>query len=251
MAQIDFSQEDKEIREQVKRIVNSQGGTQIDCVSEPHVACCFLVDTSGSMKGEKIKQLNEALQSFRPAVCEDPLSAKRVDVCVIEFNTSVNIVTPFCPITKFNPPILNAGGGTCMGAGIRFALETIHEQVQRYHNSGVECYKPFVLMITDGIPTDDIYGLDSIIAQREKSGRYGHLRFHAFGVKGANMDLLLSLTHRTLAINNNAFGEIFNWASRSMQVISNSTPGQNIAGADITINMHPYNSETKKLPWDD
>ncbi|MBR3430900.1 MAG: VWA domain-containing protein [Clostridia bacterium] len=255
MAQIDFNvlanQEDISVRNDVQDIIAGSGGTRIDCVSEPHVACCLLVDTSGSMSGSKIDELNKALRDFGPIVCEDPLSAKRVDVCVIEFNTDVNVVTPFCPIRQFNPPTLKAGGGTQMATAIRYALEAVHEQVHKYHEAGVECYKPFVLMITDGEPTESVAGIEKMIAAREGSGRYGRLRFHAFGVKGANMDLLSKLTHRTLAISNDAFGEIFNWASKSMQAISHSTPAENVAGADITANMHAYDPVTKKLPWDD
>lgn len=247
---VDLSGEDSEVRRKVQEINQENGGTKIDFVSEPHVACCLLVDTSGSMSGEKIAQLNDALKMFRPAVCEDPLSARRVDVCLVEFNTKVKVVSTFCPITQFNPPELKAFGGTSMGAGIRYALELVHDQVQNYHKAGVECYKPFVLMITDGCPTDNVIGIEKVIAERESSGKYGHLRFHAFGVKGADMKLLARLTHRTLAITDNAFDEIFNWASKSMQIISNSQPSMNVPGAGITGNMHPY-EPTQPLPWSD
>ena len=254
MAQIDFSvltsEEDQETQAAVQEVIRQSGGTNMDFLSEPHVACCLLVDTSGSMQGEKIAELNKALSNFRTVVCEDPLSAKRVDVCVISFDTEVKIVTPFCPITQFQPPRLFAEGGTSMAEGIRYALEAVHEQVRKYHAAGVECFKPFVLMITDGMPTDDIRGIETLIANRENQGKFGHLRFHAFGVQGANMDTLAMLTHRVMAINNNAFDEIFDWASKSMQVISHSKPSNQALGADPTQNMIPY-TPGSKLPWDD
>ena len=252
MGQIDYSElteaEDREAAEAVQESIRTNGETQMDFLSEPHVACCLLVDTSGSMKGSKIEELNKALKAFRGEVCEDQLSAKRVDVCVIEFNSEVKIVTPFCPIVQFHPPVLTAGGATEMGKGIRYALEIVHDQVRKYHLAGVECFKPFVLMITDGEPTDDVMGLEKLIADRETQGQFGHLRFHAFGVQGANMDLLARLTHRVMAIGNNAFGEVFNWASKSMQVISHSKPSNQLLGADPTENMHPY-TPGSKLPW--
>lgn len=61
------------------------------------------------------------------------------------------------------------------GDGIRFALEAVHKQVSRYHAAGIDCYKPFVLMITDGAPTEDMAGIAELIAAREGEGRYGHL----------------------------------------------------------------------------
>lgn len=255
MAQIDFnvlSQEtDNVVMQKVEGENANSGGTDLTYLSEPHVACCILVDTSGSMAGEKIKELNEALRDFRAVVCEDPVSARRVDVCVIEFNTDVRIVTPFCPIQQFNAPTLNSSGGTSMGMGIRYAMEAVHSQVSKYHAAGVECFKPFVLMITDGYPTDDVIGVEQLIAAREAEGRYGHLRFHAFGVQGADMDLLARLTKRVMAIDKNAFSDIFNWASRSMQVISHSRPDNAALGAAPTDNMYAYDPQTKKLPWND
>lgn len=241
--------EDAETRSKIQKIIQDNGGTQIDYVSEPHCACLLLVDTSGSMTS-KMAELNEALRTFRPSVCENPLSARRVDVCLVEFNTKVRVVSPFASITRFEPPALEAGGNTNMGAGIRYALELVHEQVHNYHQAGVACYKPFIILITDGYPTDDVTGLEAVIAARENEGRYGHLRFHAFGVKGADMGFLSKLTHRTLAITNNAFGEIFNWASRSMQIISESQPGAKVPGAGLTGNMHPYSPGMEPWPWD-
>ena len=256
MAQIDFNvlknpeAADDQIRTAVKNVNDYSGGTRMDYLSEPHVACCLLVDTSGSMQSDgKIRQLNEALRTFKETVCQDALSRMRVDVCVISFDSDVSIVTPFCPIMQFVPPTLKANGMTSMGKGIRFALEAVHEQVRKYHDAGVECFKPFILMITDGFPTDDTEGIENLIAAREGQGRYGHLRFHAFGVKGADMALLSRLTKRVLAIDKNAFNEIFNWASRTMQIISHSKTSDTVTGADLTSNMYVYTG--KRVPWDD
>lgn len=256
MAQIDFNvlkaSDDSEIRKQVKAKNEEIGGTRLDYMSEPHVACCLLVDTSSSMASNgKINQLNNAIRNFKTTICEDALSSKRVDVCVISFDSKVSIVSPFCPIREFDPPTLSTTGMTCMGAGIRFALETVHEQIRKYHDVGVDCYKPFILMITDGFPTDDIADIDKLIATRESEGRYGHLRFHAFGVEGADMQLLSHLTHRVLAVDDNAFDQIFNWTSETMKIISHSKTSDNVVGADLPEKLFPYDPKTKKVPWAD
>lgn len=255
MAQINFNvlknAADEPVRQQIRNR-NDQVDYGLDFLSEPHVACCLLVDTSASMSTQgKIDELNRALRNFKETVCRDTLSARRVDVCVISFSTTVEVVTPFCPIMQFVPPTLTASGSTSMGAGIRYALEAVHEQVRRYHDTGVECYKPFILMITDGMPTDDMTDIELLIAQRESEGRYGHLRFHAFGVQGADMTLLARLTKRVLAINNNAFDEIFNWASKTMQIISHSRTSDVVTGSNLTENMYAYDPATKKVPWSD
>ena len=192
-------------------------------LTEPHLACCLLVDVSASMDEEgKIDQLNEALRRFRDQVCEDPMSAKRVEVSVISFGSDVRVETPYVNVARFNPPELSAGGMTSMGKGIRYALESVHARCHEYHAMGIECYKPFIMMITDGLPTDDVSGIRALIDDRENSGSYGHLRFHAFAVEGADTNLLYSLTDRVMAVQNNNFGSAFNWASKTMQTISHS-----------------------------
>ena len=192
-------------------------------VTEPHLACCLLVDVSGSMsQNGKIDQLNRALAEFRDQVCSDSLSAKRVEVCVISFGTSVKIETPFINVSSFVAPVLSAGGMTAMGEGIRYALEIVHQRCHEYHQMGIECFKPFVMMITDGLPTDDVSGVKALIDDRENAGSYGHLRFHAFGVEGADTDMLYTITNRVMAVKNNNFSSAFNWASKTMHTISHS-----------------------------
>ena len=192
-------------------------------VTEPHLACCLLVDVSGSMSAKgKIDQLNQALAMFRDQVCSDSLSAKRVEVCVISFGTNVKVEVPFVPVSRFEAPVLRAGGLTAMGEGISYALEEVHQRCHMYHQMGIECFKPFIMMITDGVPTDDVSGVKALIDARENQGSYGHLRFHAFAVEGADTNMLYSLTERVMAVMNNNFASAFNWASKTMQTISHS-----------------------------
>lgn len=200
----------------------ARSGNDPEFVTEPHLACCLLVDVSGSMAGGKIEQLNQALAQFKDQVCADSLSAKRVEVCVISFGTTVKVEVPFVAVSRFEAPRLKAGGMTPMGEGIRTALEEVRKRCHLYHQTGIECFKPFVMMITDGVPTDDMSGIREMIDARESEGSYGHLRFHAFGVEGANTDMLYTLTERVIAVKNNNFASAFNWASKTMQTISHS-----------------------------
>lgn len=156
MSQIDWDRivadADNEARKKVQK-ESENGQNSLDFISEPHVAYCLLVDTSGSMQGSKIDELNRALQHFKKDVCADPLSAKRVDVCVVEFNSKASIVTPFCPIAKFKPPTLSAHSTTAMATGIRYAIEAVHDQVSRYHAAGIECYEKLKMYyVTGGMP---------------------------------------------------------------------------------------------------
>lgn len=68
MSQIDWDRivadADNEARKKVQK-ESENGQNSLDFISEPHVAYCLLVDTSGSMQGSKIDELNRALQHFK------------------------------------------------------------------------------------------------------------------------------------------------------------------------------------------
>src|SRR5215510_7073987 len=52
---------------------------------EPRCPCVLLLDTSGSMKGQPISELNRGLNAFRDELASDSLAAKRVEVAIITF----------------------------------------------------------------------------------------------------------------------------------------------------------------------
>ena len=49
---------------------------------EPRCPCVLLLDTSGSMQGDSIEELNHGLQAFREELFNDSLSMKRVEIAV-------------------------------------------------------------------------------------------------------------------------------------------------------------------------
>ena len=45
---------------------------------EPRCPCVLVLDTSGSMYGDPIKQLNAGVKVFKQELLQDPLATKRV-----------------------------------------------------------------------------------------------------------------------------------------------------------------------------
>ena len=92
-----------------------EGAPSIVNPSEHHMACLFLVDTSGSMSGDAIKELNDGLNRFKQQVCEDKTTKDVLDVAIVEFNSFVKVIQPFVPVEYMEPVNLIASGGTNMG----------------------------------------------------------------------------------------------------------------------------------------
>ena len=52
---------------------------------EPRCPCLLLLDTSASMNGEPIAELNEGLVTFKDELMADAMAAKRVEVAIVTF----------------------------------------------------------------------------------------------------------------------------------------------------------------------
>lgn len=207
---------------------NEVPGGGISAPGEPHMACVLLLDTSGSMLyGDAIDSLNRAINDFKEQTSMDELAQKRVDIAIIEFNDTARVVQDFTPLSQMQPVTLSATGCTAMGAGINLAIDKVKERNRFYNSMGTPCFKPWIFMITDGAPTDDIESARQRIIDEESKGTHGKLKFWAVGVPGYSKETLTSLTKRCIALNEANFNGIFNWLSESMVTISVSRVDEN------------------------
>ncbi|MFO7622751.1 MAG: hypothetical protein R6V73_00225, partial [Anaerolineales bacterium] len=153
---------------------------------EPRCPVVLVLDTSGSMKGEPILQLNTALRDFSAALKNDRLASLRVELAIITFGKGVRaidvrsglpdetddiessamLVRPqtieiefdagktFATVDQFRSPVLDAQGDTPMGEAMRRALELIQDRKEIYKQNGLDYFRPWIFLITDGRPTD-------------------------------------------------------------------------------------------------
>lgn len=212
--------------------------------SESHMACLLLLDTSGSMAGSPIEELNNGLNRFRNEVCEDPKTKSVLDVAIVEFNSEVSVVQEFDSILNMKDVHLAARGGTSMGAGLRTAIQMVDDRYRLYRRAGTEPYKPWIVMISDGEPTDSIEGLSAELAQLEEEGK---LKLWCLAVRGANTELLYSLTKRVFEIDGYDFTNFFDWVNKSMRTVSVSSPTEDVVLPDIEGNLKVAD---RKLPSD-
>ena len=193
---------------------------------EPRVPCVLLLDISGSMGGDPIRELNEGLAVYKDELAADALASKRVEVAIITFGGVVKTACDFTTSESFIPPRLEATGGTPMGAAISQAIDMVNGRKQVYKTNGIAYYRPWIFMITDGAPTDEWQNSAERISEGEKSKAFS---FFAVGVEGANIDILKQLSKRApLQLKGLRFRDLFQWLSSSQQSVSRSTPGEEV-----------------------
>jgi uncharacterized protein YegL len=192
---------------------------------EPRCPCLLLLDTSGSMAGTPISQLNAGLVTFKDELATDSLAMKRVEVAVITFGP-VKVESGFHTAPNFFPPHLQADGDTPMGAAIKHGLDMIKQRKEEYRANGIDFYRPWVFLFTDGAPTDEWQSAVAMIQEGEASKSFA---FFTVGVQGANMDILKRISVREpLKLQGLKFREFFLWLSNSMKSVSRSIPGTTV-----------------------
>jgi len=192
---------------------------------EPRCPCLLLLDTSESMEGGPINELNRGLAIFRQELAADPLAMKRVEIGLVTFGP-VQLVSDFQTPDQFRPPSLNGAGDTPMGAAIAGGLEMVRQRKQAYKANGIPYYRPWVFMITDGAPTDDWRPAAAMVKDGEAAKGFS---FFAVGVQHADMDILKQIAVRTpLKLAGLQFRDLFLWLSSSLSSVSRSGVGQEV-----------------------
>jgi uncharacterized protein YegL len=200
----------------------------------PHCATVLVVDTSGSMAGPKIEQLIEGIRGFKEDVESDELARKRVDLAIVAFGDGVRTVTPFSAIDEFEPPHLAAGGETPMGAALLQGMELIRARKDEYRQSGMDYYRPWLFLITDGVPTDMRPGdpmWQNVVAELHRGEQSKEFLTFIVGVDSADMELLTQLSppeRPPARLQAGRFREMFVWLSKSQRKVSASKVGDQV-----------------------
>jgi uncharacterized protein YegL len=206
----------------------------------PHCATVLVVDTSGSMAGDKIRQLNDGMRFFRDDVASDDLARKRVEVAVVSFGGSVSTVQDFSSIDDFAPPEMTTNGGTPMGEAILRSIEMVRERKSAYKQQGTDYYRPWIFLITDGEPTDMSPGDETwtrAVGQVHDGERDREFLFFTVGVEPADMNILKQIApseRPPLQLRPGRFREMFAWLSKSQRQVSASRVGEQVPLDDPT-----------------
>lgn len=204
----------------------------------PQAACALLLDTSQSMTGERLEGLNRGLTAYREYLANDPEARQIVETSIITFGDTAQVVHPFSAVDEMPNVELSASGATAMGAALDLGIQTIEARKKYYKEQGIDYYRPFLVLITDGAPTDinpaNIGEYRTKLREGAKNKKFNPL---FFGTKGADFRKLKDLlgdNGNVVGLDEARFEEFFKWLSSSLSEVKDSKPGEAVQFEDPT-----------------
>lgn len=193
----------------------------------PRCPCLLVLDTSGSMSGAPIQQLNAGVKQFIRALQDDDTAKHSVEVAIMVAGEMVEEVMPFTTASHIEQTItFEACGLTPLGEAVSRGLDMLEQRKAEYQQTGTSYYQPWLVVISDGAPTDDWLPA----AARAKSlADNRKLISLPVGVDSADMDILGEFSNRpALKLNGLKFAQFFQWLSASMSRVSNLNVGDQV-----------------------
>lgn len=155
-----------------------------DRVVDLPVPVMFLLDVSGSMYGDEIKALNQAVRELIETFRQDEKKGREYRIAAISFASSAKLLFPFKRASDIRWRDLDADGGTNLGDALIMAKGIIEDRVQTPSLT----HQPTIVLISDGEPFD---GWKEPMDDFIKKGRSGKCNRISMGIgTGADTSVL-------------------------------------------------------------
>ena len=190
----------------------------------------LLIDCSESMIGPGIEAVRAGISSMVASLRRDPHALESVYLSVVTYDAKARVECPLTPLIDFQEPKLILRPGTSLGSALNLLADQIQSEVRKTTFMSKGDYRPLVLLLTDGQPSDDwrspLQRIGAKISPRPAN-------IYAIGC-GEDVDyaVLQSITDVVLRMDDmgpESFGKLFVWLTASVSSASQGI-GENIDG---------------------
>ncbi|GMO34493.1 MAG: VWA domain-containing protein [Termitinemataceae bacterium] len=130
---------------------------EVEAVPRKTMVLFYIIDTSGSMNGEKIGIVNTAIDELVPEIKD--ISSSNADaqikIAALQFDSGCRWITSSGPIEveNFHWNHVNAQGVTDFGAACKELDKKL--STKEFLNEASGAFAPAIILFSDGEPTDD------------------------------------------------------------------------------------------------
>lgn len=199
----------------------------------------FLLDTSGSMNGEPIQALNNALSGMINTLRSDAQASETLWISIITFDREVNEVVSLTELQSFQLPEITCppSGPTNTGKALELLFEKVNTEVRKGTPTQKGDWRPLLFIFTDGKPSDPL--LYSQMIPKIKSLNLGAIVGCAAGTLADNSklkELTDTVVHLDTA-DSSTLKQFFKWVSDTIE------QGNKSMGTTDAVVMPPPPSE--------
>ena|SRR5215217_5463724 len=179
----------------------------------------FLLDTSGSMFGEPIQALNNALSGMINTLRSDPQALDSLWISIITFDRDVKELMPLTELVNFQLPEITCpqSGPTHTGKGLELLYQKVTSEVIKSSATQKGDWRPLFFLFTDGKPSDILLYREMI--PKIRSVNFGAIVACAAGHL-ADDTLLKELTNNVVHLDtadSNTLKQFFKWVSDTIE----------------------------------
>ena len=178
----------------------------------------FLLDTSGSMNGEPIQALNNALSGMIHSLRSDAQASETLWISIITFNSTVTELVPLTELPSFQlPEIIDPVGATFTGKALELLHTKVSADIRKGNANQKGDWKPLLFLITDGKPSDTM--LYSEMIPKIKALNFGVIVGCAVG-QLADDSKLKELTENVVYLataDTSTLKQFFKWVSDTIE----------------------------------
>lgn len=185
-----------------------------------------------NINGVPIDELNEGISMFFNAIKNDEVAKMSVEISIVAFSSIIEQILDFNYIENILPPKLELEmktGGTSIGNAVSKSVDLLAKRKREYKQAGVDYYQPWLVLMTDGYPTDNSHiEVAKRISELIKAKK---ISIFPIGIgDGADMETLklFSPFKPPIKLMDLNFAEFFEWLSQSVCRVSQSTPGDKV-----------------------
>lgn len=179
----------------------------------------FLLDTSGSMYGEPIQALNNALTGMINTLRADAQALDSLWISIITFDREVKEICPLTELAMFQLPEITCpqSGPTHTGKALEVLNDKVKNNIIKGSSTQKGDWKPLLFLFTDGKPNDLMVYREMV--PKIKSLNFGAIVCCAAG-NLADDSLLKELTNDVVHLDNAdsaTLKQFFKWVSETIE----------------------------------
>jgi len=199
----------------------------------------FLLDTSGSMNGEPIQALNNAMSGMINSLRSDAQASETLWISVITFDREVQEIVPLTELSSFQLPeiICPPSGPTFTGKALEILYDKVNREIRKGTPTQKGDWRPLLFLFTDGKPSDPM--LYKEMLPKIKSLNFGAIVACAAG-NLADDSKLKELTDTVVHLataDSTTLKQFFKWVSDTIE------QGNKSMGTTDMVTMPPPPSE--------